>query len=815
MKSRASMAATLSQSDTDTPFSDCSITYLLPRTFGSSVSAGAALFESDDPDYMSSLFNSTALKKSAQLLEHAKMITNSNCSNIPTASLEDGNYILAKRSHEGQIELQGKRARQRRPGLPGLPGVDRGGLVFNFSAKTTAAEVSQMGTSDSQSWPVIDYSCLEHISDPIEYFSTYRMLESNPLLTKLFLFSVIISICIGNACFVILDFMTDAEKEIKKLKGEVSPKLSQPQGRRDRQRRPGLPNLEGKKNVFKFPVMIGTVEDYHIEKPSQSNGVNITELTTASCSKEISQIKNSQTVAPESKLAGNAETFDLNVDKEFDELERLLSKCKGLDNDGIANLVRETLQINPIHVEKSRGFPFCVPTENKFESSKLSHILPIANRSKIDGLPNLKERLSLIIPQGDPCFPHQNDRDKQSDGSRELGSSCNVFSGDGLEKLRSSEGGMQKEDLEKHKPDCNDIRVDGTAELEQETLKTKLPDAEMTNAVDHLSALKKSIPLIDIQGRIAKISTLKRNILQNTTDGELPMFSYADLEDSSLSKSQEMLSISPGDVIHLDVGSKDAQNASIPGLSYLKRSIFEDKMHSPVAENSEEDKNLGKGKISDPIGRQFILLEDTCQRPNGTISDEEFVSIAGQSSASVDRRPTESLANHSSEKLHQPLVITDASEQILHSEAPDDDSLPENSPLIDEQLEAPCKDLNGRNKNQGRTKAFGGSSNRKLEREEPTCRRRKQNLILRRKSLAGAGSVWESGVRRSTRIRMKPLRDWCGERFLYGRIHESLPTVIGVKKFETSPQNGERAMMKVKSFVSDEYADLVAQAALY
>ncbi|KAI0504065.1 hypothetical protein KFK09_015012 [Dendrobium nobile] len=801
MTSLASMAATLSQSDTDTPFSDCPITYLLPRTFGSSFSAGAALFESDDPAYISSLFNSTALKKSAQLLEHAKMISNSNCSSIPASSFEDGNYILAKRSHDGQIELQGKRARQRRPGLPGLPGVERGGLVFNFSAKTTAAEVSQMGTSDdfskrpcyvesnSQSWPVIDYSCLEHISDPIEYFSTYRMLEN-------------------------------AEKEVKKLKGEVSPKLSQPQGRRDRQRRPGLPGLEGKKNVFKFPVMTGTVEDYHIEKSTQSNGVNISELTIASCSKEISQIKNSQTVAPESKLAGNAETFDSNVDKEFDELERLLSKCKELDNDGIANFVRESLQITPIHVEKSRGLPFSIPTENKFESPKLSHILSNANRNKIDGLPNLKERLSLIIPQGDPCFPHRNDRDKQSGGSTELGSNCNVFSADGLEKLPSSQGGMQ-EDLEKHKPDGNEIRVDGTAELEQVTLKTKLPDAEMTNAIDHLSALKKSIPLIDIQGRLAKISTLKSNLLQNTTDGELPMFSYADLEDSSLSKIQEMLSISPGDVIHLDVGSKDAQNASIPGLSYLKRSSFEDKMHSPVAENSEEDKNLGKGKISDPIGRQFILLEDTCQRPNGTISDEEFLSVvsganleeAGQSSASVDRRPTESLANHSSENLLQPLVITDASEQILHSEAPDDDSLPENSALIDEQLEATCEDLNGRNK--GLTPASGGSSSRKLEREEPTRRRRKQNSILRRKSLTGAGTVWESGVRRSTRIRMKPLKHWCGERFLYARIHDSLTTVIGVKKFETPPQNGRKTVMKVKSYVSDQYADLVAQAALH
>ncbi|KAL0916139.1 hypothetical protein M5K25_013627 [Dendrobium thyrsiflorum] len=140
--------------------------------------------------------------------------------------------------------------------------------------------------------------------------------------------------------------------------------------------------------------------------------------------------------------------------------------------------------------------------------------------------------------------------------------------------------------------------------------------------------------------------------------------------------------------------------------------------------------------------------------------------------------------------------------------------------------------MEAKDQNQGRTEASGGSPNRKLEREEPTRRRRKQNSILRRKSLAGkfvqslmygidlfwdlgAGSVWESGVRRSTRIRMKPLKHWCGERFLYARIHDSLTTVIGVKKFETTPQNGRKTVMKVKSYVSDQYSDLVAQAALY
>lgn len=37
----------------------------------------------------------------------------------------------------------------------------------------------------------------------------------------------------------------------------------------------------------------------------------------------------------------------------------------------------------------------------------------------------------------------------------------------------------------------------------------------------------------------------------------------------------------------------------------------------------------------------------------------------------------------------------------------------------------------------------------------------------------GAGTTWQSGVRRSTRIRTRPLEYWKGERLLYGRIHDS------------------------------------------
>ncbi|CAN8312264.1 unnamed protein product [Cochlearia groenlandica] len=92
---------------------------------------------------------------------------------------------------------------------------------------------------------------------------------------------------------------------------------------------------------------------------------------------------------------------------------------------------------------------------------------------------------------------------------------------------------------------------------------------------------------------------------------------------------------------------------------------------------------------------------------------------------------------------------------------------------------------------------------------------RESKIFSRRKSLADAGTNWEAGVRRSTRIKSRPLEYWRGEKFLFGRIHESLTTVIGVKY--ASPDNGrdnEKRVLKVKSFVSDDYKHLVDKAAI-
>nr|XP_043636224.1 centromere protein C [Erigeron canadensis] len=91
-----------------------------------------------------------------------------------------------------------------------------------------------------------------------------------------------------------------------------------------------------------------------------------------------------------------------------------------------------------------------------------------------------------------------------------------------------------------------------------------------------------------------------------------------------------------------------------------------------------------------------------------------------------------------------------------------------------------------------------------------TTKARQTNFKKQRQSLAGAGSSWAAGVRRSSRIKRKPLETWKGERFVYGRIHNSLPTIIGIKYLSPG-----KSTFKVESFVSEKYRDLVEWAALH
>ncbi|XP_062169442.1 centromere protein C-like isoform X3 [Alnus glutinosa] len=107
------------------------------------------------------------------------------------------------------------------------------------------------------------------------------------------------------------------------------------------------------------------------------------------------------------------------------------------------------------------------------------------------------------------------------------------------------------------------------------------------------------------------------------------------------------------------------------------------------------------------------------------------------------------------------------------------------------------------------------SLNEQIEAKSRLHRERKSKERSHRQSLAGAGLLWKSGVRRSTRIRTRPLEYWKGERLLYGRIHQSLTTVIGLKYVSPTKGDDGNPALRVKSYVADEYKELVELAALH
>ncbi|PKA51184.1 hypothetical protein AXF42_Ash010624 [Apostasia shenzhenica] len=673
----ATMAAALGRSNTDAPVSSCSIPFLLPRTLESSFPDGGPMSKSNEQEVFGNLFKSAVLKDPKQLVEQAKTIIRSNMLSNAFANLEDGGNIPIKSTTKDQIEWKNRKDRQRRPSLPGS---EQGKHVFNFSAKTIASEDSSVETTlgDSQSWPEVDFSCLNRISDPVEFFSTYRMLEN-------------------------------AEKEVKRLKGESSLKLGQTLFKKDRQRRPGLLNLQGKENVFNFPVMDVTLEPSQMQTSCHLNG----SVSKIFCSEEIRQNENAQVDDPKGKSFGDAKVYDEVVD----EFLELMSECRGLDSyDEVADFVRrKTLQCNPINLEKLRISSFCTATQNSSQTCQLNHNSPSIPRSKFNGLSNLKRRLSLISHQGLPlllpsCAEQYDARGKQSDAFKKLKSISKDPLNVGISTSQYSERGKQICDSQMLISYSKDMTVDGIAQSEQEPLKSKLLNVEkIMNPIDHLSALTNDIPLTGIQDQLAKISTLKRQILEeNVFDGDNLLSNNDDSGGSSLSKSNKAHSISTLGNVSILGSCLDSQNASVPVSLDGRKLTMEHEIHSSLVKTSKVDKGIGK---------EITGLEpDIIQKDDQPLASEDL-----------------SLANNCSDVEHQSFDSSETS--------------------------------------------------------------------------ANAG-VYESGNTLEANAAVL-------QRVVHDEACSGLPTIIGVKKFETPAFRGKKTLMKVKSFISEEYADLVAQAGLH
>ncbi|XP_042411861.1 uncharacterized protein LOC122001270 isoform X1 [Zingiber officinale] len=272
--------------------------------------------------------------------------------------------------------------------------------------------------------------------------------------------------------------------------------------------------------------------------------------------------------------------------------------------------------------------------------------------------------------------------------------------------------------------------------------------------------------------------------------------------DSCLVSCQQKMHLSPPvDVSSLNKNGFLARDASITPISDGERLSSSHKLQTP---------NINASKITHNISAEAEGAESACRPSESTIRDNHSEGFNKQKDDKGEDMQLDPLHDHLDFGVRDPtpggmikrrlactFEISDE-EHVLSGSGVDANRCGHNEEL-QIQLHGHCA-TSGMSQKTEEKEIVSGRNKNKLEKK----------MSSRRKSLANDGMKWESGVRRSTRIKHRPLEYWRGERFLYGRIHDSLATVIGVKY--ASPGNDA---LKVKSFVSAEYAELVTQVALH
>ncbi|XVE88959.1 hypothetical protein DITRI_Ditri19aG0111700 [Diplodiscus trichospermus] len=250
-------------------------------------------------------------------------------------------------------------------------------------------------------------------------------------------------------------------------------------------------------------------------------------------------------------------------------------------------------------------------------------------------------------------------------------------------------------------------------------------------------------------------------------------------------------------------------------------------LRSPLLEANQ---TAAANEISEFDGRDFAGLFDKFVNDNVRRSDSGINAVSSGSQTDLESNSLSRPEIYAESKTIKPNEFDGRVEDIpveavvsaqtqLHVEGPNVDnshSIQNESDEINPAIgEDRAMDGSLRSKESGQEQLHE-RQNKKGKIKPRVRNEHKRKELSRRQSLAGSGTTFDAdGRRRSTRIRSRPLEFWKGERFLYGRLHSSLATVIGIKYESPGKADAANPTLKVKSFVSDEYRELVEQAARF
>ncbi|KAM3331092.1 hypothetical protein ACQJBY_027264 [Aegilops geniculata] len=675
-----------------------------------------------------------SLKRSKELMEQASLVLKER---------GDIQKLYQEDRADGKNNQQGRR-----------PGLDR--KRAQFSLKPT------------QSNPVnVDFSQALSIDDPEEYFLTLERLEK-------------------------------ADREIKKLRGEVPTKTAN----YDRPIEPPKkrPGMSRRKSVYCFNFSVGTNTSDGTEAPDSQMG---TLPESQSTQDDMPPSVPERTKPPVPSSSSQCDIQDVSTREDSfakkdkgTTLDSLMSAFKNLDESKEESLLREKLQIKEINIGEA-----CIPdlfnvpgdrpvrrTKQKYLTSDRtperpvlgSHHAPISKWEK-----HILDR-DILNDKADLSEDDESDNSPETvaDKQSQVHSSYN-------DVVLTNDSDIAKE---------KDASSRQNVSLEEEHMPVNHPFTERPNNEPETSSHH-------LEGETTKVLGSAPGRNASVLHGEDDNIGYQGVLGGDMLVQDEPIhppEIPPDAHNQSHIQDEDVEKQAVDISRELPLSKGGKQNAVQKRKNKKQSAKRGKRVSDKPIHTSEIPPEDIVPQNNSHVHEGNFkkpaVGTSNELSPSKDSKQKQ-VQNEESKKQPLKRMKRGAEEASNPLGIPPENCDTETQPSMqDTNIEQTVDTRVPRSPNKG-----------KLQKEGQ--RRKKRQEVNRRKSLTAFGLAWQSGVRRSTRIRSRPLQDWLGERLLYGRIHDTMATVIGVKSY--SPSQDGKVELRVKSFVPEQYSDMVAQAAKY
>lgn len=561
-----------------------------------------------------------------------------------------------------------------------------------------------------------------------------------------------------------------AEKELRRLRGEsVSDDIDFNVPRPERHRRPGL-GLNRKTVTYKHLYPSSTLsQNDETVTPSQETLEEGLPSPVDHSSQPEAVVSHAE-VDNELTGTGSIAESESKVSTLFDEL---LSR-KDLDENGLSSLLLESLQIKPTIIDE---IPIPVFRESRLSTRFRTALADIQNTGQTVGgkalakdkqLANIPLRtFASSPPSTSPLAPIS----AFQKHIRRSNMSNDLFSALDLSPFRNSSY-LEDDEQSNHLDTRIDLIASGSSEM-----KSMLPEID-DYAVDNLVSSEMITDQTEIDYDISVKDQLNVPEVSNLTRMSADADFGVDVGNEILKNMQVA-----------DVGKEAAPSLQVDANVESSSRIYSD---CQTAGLDESDENV---KVMPPNAETFIDDDSTEERMNEKDDKRDHISPAGGGSSYI----AEAIPEQQTQNMEEPseVQLNDKNTaEIPSAKVPTRRGRKRKEANV--PLEVPLNDQ---------------------AKEVPPEKARKKKEFSRRNSLAGAGTRWEEGKRKSCRIRSRPLEYWKGEKFLYGRVHESLATVIGLK-YASPGQNAEnrfneKPKLKVKSYVSSEHEELVKRVSFY